>query len=88
MSFLDKAKELANQAKGKAEELAEKAGPSAAKGLDAAKSSLDKATGGKYHDKIESVSHKVEGMIKRDDQPPKGPDEKGPEGGAEPPKTP
>ncbi|SDX53704.1 MT0933-like antitoxin protein [Saccharopolyspora shandongensis] len=92
MSFLDKAKELANQAKGKAGELAEKAGPSAAKGLDAAKSSLDKATGGKYHDKIESVSHKVEGMIKRDDhpdgEPPKGPDEKGPEGGAEPPKTP
>ncbi|MEB3366171.1 antitoxin [Saccharopolyspora mangrovi] len=66
MSFLDKAKELAGQAKGKAEELAEKAGPSAAKGLDAAKSSLDKATGGKYHDKIESVSGKVEGVLKRD----------------------
>ncbi len=66
MSFLDKAKELAGQAKGKAEELAEKAGPSAAKGLDAAKSSLDKATGGKYHDRIESVSGKVEGVLKRD----------------------
>ncbi|MBB5153676.1 antitoxin [Saccharopolyspora phatthalungensis] len=97
MSFLDRAKELANQAKGKAEELAEKAGPSAAKGLDAAKSSLDKATGGKYHDKIETVSHKVEGMIKRDHhdgQPPKGPEDKGPEdkgGPTEPgtgPKTP
>lgn len=66
MSFLDKAKELAGQAKGKAEEFAEKAGPSAAKGLDAAKSSLDKATGGKYHDRIESVSGKVEGVLKRD----------------------
>ncbi|SFS55377.1 antitoxin [Saccharopolyspora flava] len=66
MSFLDKAKELAGQAKGKAEELAEKAGPNAAKGLDAAKSSLDKATGGKYHDQIESVSGKVEGVLKRD----------------------
>ncbi|MCI2421306.1 antitoxin [Saccharopolyspora sp. K220] len=87
MSFLDKAKELAHQARGKAEHLAEKAGPSAVKGLDAAKTSLDKATGGKYHDKIENVSHKVEGMIKRehhpDGQPPKseekGPEDKGPE---------
>ncbi|MGP4021209.1 antitoxin [Saccharopolyspora sp. 5N708] len=98
MSFLEKAKELANQAKGKAEHLAERAGPSAVKGLDAAKSSLDKATGGKYHDKIENVSHKVEGIIKRehhpDGQPPKGPEapgDKGPEdtgGTTEPPKTP
>ncbi|MDA3650020.1 antitoxin [Saccharopolyspora indica] len=82
MGFLDKAKELANQAKGKAEELAEKAGPSAAKGLDAAKSSLDKATGGKYHDKIENVSGKVEGMLKRehpDGQQPKATDDKGPQ---------
>jgi hypothetical protein len=82
MGFLDKAKDLANQAKGKAEELAEKAGPSATKGLDAAKSSLDKATHGKYHDKIESVSHKVEGIIKRDHpdgQPPKSTEDKGPE---------
>ncbi|MER7013332.1 antitoxin [Saccharopolyspora sp. NPDC000359] len=85
MGFLDKAKELANQAKGKAEELAEKAGPSAAKGLDAAKSSLDKATGGKYHDKIETVSGKVEGVLKRehhDGQHPKATDEKGPEPGS------
>lgn len=88
MSFLNKAKELAGQAKGKAEELAEKAGPSAAKGLDAAKSSLDKATGGKYHDKIESVSGKVEGVLKRDsakDDPgsqDKGPDD--PTGGSKP----
>lgn len=96
MSFLDKAKELAGQAKGKAEELAEKAGPSAAKGLDAAKSSLDKATGGKYHDKIESVSGKVEGVLKRDsgdggqakdDPGTDGPPDKGPDdttGGSKP----
>ncbi|MGW1682227.1 antitoxin [Saccharopolyspora sp. NPDC002376] len=91
MGFLDKAKELANQAKGKAEELAEKAGPSAAKGLDAAKSSLDKATGGKYHDKIETVSNKVEGMLKRehpDGQPPKPTDEKGPGETGQDPKNP
>ncbi|RRO15453.1 antitoxin [Saccharopolyspora rhizosphaerae] len=75
MSFLDKAKHVADQAKVKAEELAEKAGPSAAKGLDAAKSSLDKATGGKYHDKIESVSGKVEGVLKRGSA---GPAEGGP----------
>ena len=68
MGFLDKAKELAQQARTKAEDLAEKAGPNAAKGLDAAKSGLDKATGGKYHDKIESVGGKVEGMLHRGQQ--------------------
>ncbi|MEU6130881.1 antitoxin [Saccharopolyspora sp. NPDC047091] len=65
MSFLDKAKDLANQAKDKAGELAEKAGPNATKGLDAAKTKLDKATGGKYHDQIENVSSKVEGVLNK-----------------------
>ncbi|GAA4612323.1 antitoxin [Saccharopolyspora hordei] len=83
MGLLDKAKDLANQAKGKAEELAEKAGPSAVKGLDAAKTSLDKATGGKYHDKIESVSGKVEGLLKHG----KGPGDTGPGGDGQTPKT-
>ncbi|MBE9373934.1 antitoxin [Saccharopolyspora sp. HNM0983] len=68
MSFLDKAKDLANQAKGKAEELADKHGPTAAKGVDAAKSQLDKATGGKYHDKIEGVNSKVQDALNRDQQ--------------------
>lgn len=66
MSFVDKAKDLANQAKGKAEEMAEKHGPQAAKGVDAAKSQLDKATGGKYSDKIEGVSNKVQDALNRD----------------------
>lgn len=66
MSFLDKAKGMANQAKGKAEELAEKHGPQASKGVDAAKSQLDKATGGKYSDKIEGVSNKVQDALNRD----------------------
>ena len=69
MNFLDKAKEMAQQARSRAGEMAEKAGPSAAKGLDAAKSRLDKATGGKYHDKLENVSNKVEGLLKRDQRP-------------------
>jgi hypothetical protein len=73
MGFLDKAKELADQAKGKAGELAEKAGPGASKGLDAAKERIDKATGGKYHDQIESVSNKVGGVLhkEQDGQTPK-----------------
>lgn len=59
MGFLDKAK-------GKVGELAEKAGPGASKGIDAAKQRVDKATGGKYHDQIESVTNKVEGVINKD----------------------
>lgn len=74
MSFFDKAKELAEQARDKANELAngpagDKARELAAKGVDAAASGLDKVTGGKYHDKIESVSSNVEGYLKREDRP-------------------
>lgn len=58
MSFIDKAKE-------KAGELAHKAGPGAAKGVDSAKAQLDKATGGKYHDRIENVSGKVQDALKK-----------------------
>ncbi|GAA4884694.1 antitoxin [Saccharopolyspora cebuensis] len=61
MGLFDKAKDLANQAM-------DKAGPGASKGLDAAKTRLDEATGGKYHDKIENVSGKVEKAINRDDK--------------------
>lgn len=56
MNLLDKAKELAQQAR-------EKAGPSAAKGLDAASTRLDKATHGKYHEQIENVSNKVNSVL-------------------------
>lgn len=69
MNFLDKAKELAGQARGKAGEFVKKAGPSAVKGWDTAKSRLDKATGGKYHDKIENVSSKVGEALKRTRHP-------------------
>ncbi|GAA2828999.1 Rv0909 family putative TA system antitoxin [Crossiella cryophila] len=74
MSFLDKAKELAEQAKEKAAEFAQspagdKARELAAKGVDAAASGIDKVTGGKYTDKIETVSNKVEGFLDKDGKP-------------------
>lgn len=68
MSFMDKAKDLAQQARGKAEEAAEKAGPNATKGLHTAKEQLNKATGGKYQDKIETASGHVEGFLNRNQQ--------------------
>lgn len=58
MNFMDRAKE-------KAGELANKAGPGAAKGLDSAKGQLDKATGGKYHDHIENASGKVHEALQK-----------------------
>lgn len=69
MDFADRAKE----AKNKAAELAEKAGELAAKGVDVTASGLDKVTGGRFHDQIENVSNKVEGVLDRakpDDEPP------------------
>jgi hypothetical protein len=51
---------LANQAKDKATEFAERAGEVGAKGVSALAESLDKATGGKYSDRISSLTSKVE----------------------------
>ncbi|MCU1657995.1 MAG: hypothetical protein JWO57_2651 [Pseudonocardiales bacterium] len=51
---------LAAQAKEKAAELAERAGEISAKGINALAESIDKATGGKYSDKISSVTSKIE----------------------------
>jgi hypothetical protein len=82
--YLDKAKEragdlkekagpAASQAAGKAGELAGKAGGAAAHGVESASGALDKATGGKYSDKIKSVSEKLSQMLERghnhDDKP-------------------
>ncbi|AUS78401.1 antitoxin [Actinoalloteichus sp. AHMU CJ021] len=50
--FLDKAKELAQQAREKA-----------AQGVDAAASKVDEMTGGKYTEHIENVSNKVENAL-------------------------
>ena len=51
---------LASQAKDKAAELAERAAELGAKGVNALAESIDKATGGKYSDKISSVTSKLE----------------------------
>ncbi len=65
----DKAKDLAAQAKQKATEvaggLAEKVAPLAEKGVDAAGDAANKATGGKYEEKIKGVTDKVEGAINK-----------------------
>lgn len=69
-SLGDKAKPLAEKAKPLAEKAApyaEKAADLAAKGVSTAASTVDKATGGKYHDRIENVSGKVTGALSRDD---------------------
>ncbi len=57
---------LALQAKDKATELAEKASEAAAHGVSALAKSLDKATGGKYSDRISSVTAKLEERLDRD----------------------
>lgn len=73
----EKATELAAQAavaagplKERAEELAAKAGEKAAHGVSTLAENLDKATGGKYSDKISSVTSKLEERLDPDDGPP------------------
>jgi hypothetical protein len=55
MGFLDKAKKMAE----KAGPLIDKAAPHARTVVDKAGQQIDRRTGGKYHDKIEQVEHKV-----------------------------
>jgi hypothetical protein len=55
----------ATQAKEKVGEVAEKVGHAAAHGLDAVAGSLNRATGGKYQDRITSVSGKLEHALER-----------------------
>ena len=50
----------------RAVEAAAKAGTVAAWGVDAAASGMDRVTGGRYRDKIESVAGKVESALERD----------------------
>jgi antitoxin protein of toxin-antitoxin system len=58
----EKAKPLAD----KAAPYADKAATLAAKGVSSAASTVDKATGGKYHDRIETVSGKLGEALHRD----------------------
>lgn len=57
---------MASQAKVKAVEFAERAGELSAKGVEALAETIDKATGGKYSDKISSVTSKLEEKLDPD----------------------
>jgi hypothetical protein len=63
---IDKAKEVAGELAEKAGPLVEKAAGIAAQGVSAAAEQIDKVTGGKYADKISSVSSKIEDALDRD----------------------
>ena len=63
-----KAGPAASQAAGKASDIAGKAGGAAAHGVESASGALDRATGGKYSDKIKSVSEKLGQMLERRNQ--------------------
>ena len=64
MGFLAKAKAKLNDIKDHG--IDGKVGDTVARGIDKAAEAADKATGGKYADKIESVSDKIEGTVDRD----------------------
>jgi MT0933-like antitoxin protein len=63
---LEKAKVVAGELVEKAGPLIEKAAEMAAHGVSAAAEQIDKATGGKYSDKISTVSAKIEHTLDRD----------------------
>ncbi len=65
-----RAKELAEQAVVAAGPIAEQARVRAAQGVDVVAGSLDKATGGKYSERIHTVASKVESVL---DGAPKAP---------------
>ena len=65
----EKAGPVANQAAGKASGFAGKAGGAAALGVESASGALDRATRGKYSDKIKSVTDKLGQMLERGHQP-------------------
>ena len=73
---------IAAQAKGKATEIAERAGEVSAKGVSALAEGLDKATGGRYSDRISAVTAKIEEKLEPDDptgqRPPTPPSEPAP----------
>ena len=64
MGLFDKAKDKLNDIKENG--IDGGAGDAVAKGIDKASDAADKATGGKFSDKIDSVSDKVEGIVDRD----------------------
>lgn len=74
MSFLDKAKDLA----GKAEELAKDHPDQLDAGIDKAGNLVDKVTGGRFDDQIDSLTGKAhESVHKLDDSAPTPPSDPG-----------
>jgi hypothetical protein len=63
---LEKAKEVAADLAEKAAPVVERAAELAAQGVSAAAEQLDKATKGKYSDKISTVATKIEDALDRD----------------------
>jgi MT0933-like antitoxin protein len=63
---LERAKEVAGDLAEKAGPLVERAAGIAAQGVSAAAEQIDKVTGGKYSDKISTVSAKIEDVLDRD----------------------
>lgn len=63
---LEKTKEVASDLADKAGPYVERAAELTAHGVSAAAEQIDKATGGKYSDKISSVSSKIEDQLDRD----------------------
>ncbi len=63
---IEKAKEVAGDIAEKAAPIVDKAAELAAQGVSVAAEQIDKVTGGKYSDKISSVSSKIEDALDRD----------------------
>jgi hypothetical protein len=62
---IERAKEVATELVEKAGPLLERAGELAAQGVSVAAEQIDRATGGKYSDKISTTSAKIEGKLDR-----------------------
>jgi hypothetical protein len=78
MSFMDKAKGLADQAKSAATQAVDKAGPKIADGIEAAKHVVDERTGRRHTDKLDSAAEKAKDVLddldgRNDDIPPSRP---------------
>jgi hypothetical protein len=67
---LEKAREVAGELAEKAAPIVDRAAELAAHGVSAAAEQIDKVTGGKYSDKISTVSAKIEDALERDKDKP------------------
>jgi hypothetical protein len=63
MGFLDKVKDVATQAKGKATELADEKGPQIKQGIEKAGGFVNEKTKGKYADKVHKGTETAKGTV-------------------------